>query len=89
MDIEFDEIKNAINIEKHGFPLSAFTLLELESALFLEDTRKNYGETRIRAYAPLKGRICTAVFTVRNDSIRIISFRKANARERKKYEKEI
>lgn len=89
MNVEFDETKNLLNIEKHGFPLSAFSLLDMDSAIFHEDNRKDYGEKRIRVYALLSGRLCTAVFTIRNDVFRIISFRKANIKEAKKYGQEI
>ncbi len=88
MKIQFDDIKNAMNIEKHGFSLDAFELLDMSSAIFHEDKRKEYGEKRIRIYALLRGKLCTAVFTPRDNGYRIISFRKANAKERKKYEKE-
>ncbi len=88
MKIEFDETKNLINIEKHGFPLSAFSLLDMESAVFHEDNRKEYGEKRIRVYAFLLGRLCTSAFTIRNDVFRVINFRKANLKEMKKYERE-
>ena len=89
MKIEFDETKNAINIEKHGFPLEAFALLDMASAIFRSDNRKEYGEKRVRVYAFLYGRLCTAVFTPRNGVFRVINFRKANKKEVKKYEKEI
>ena len=89
MKIEFDDIKNSMNIEKHGFPLSAFELLDMSSAVFHKDDRKEYGEKRISVYALLDNRLCSAVFTLRSGGYRIISFRKANTRERKKYEKEI
>jgi len=88
MNIEFDESKNAKNIEKHSFPLSAFSLLSMEDAIFQPDNRKEYGEERIRVFAFLMGRLCVAVFTPRADSFRIISFRKCNKRERNWYEKE-
>lgn len=88
MNIEFDEVKNAINIEKHGFSLSAFAMLDMSTAVFHPDNRKEYGEKRIRIYAFLNGRLCTAVFTPRKSAFRVISFRKANKRERTKYEKE-
>jgi hypothetical protein len=89
MNVEFDEVKNAINIEKHGFPLTAFEMLDMSSAVFHQDKRKEYGEDRIKVYAFLNERLCTAVFTLRKDTFRIIRFRKANRKERKKYEKEI
>ena len=88
MKCTFDEEKNKINIEKHGFSLDTFELLDLETALFEPDLRKEYGERRILVFAYLQKRLCTAVVTVRSGAYRVISFRKSNAKERKKYEEE-
>lgn len=86
MNIEFDPVKNAINIEQHGLKLSDFEKLNFEDGVFTEDNRHAYGESRIRLIAPLAGRICVAVFTMRSGAFRVISLRKANLRERKAYE---
>ena len=50
------------------------------------DSRFIYGEDRYLALARVDGRVLTVVYTMRNDVIRIISARKANSREVKKYE---
>jgi uncharacterized DUF497 family protein len=49
MDIEFDPKKDASNLVKHGIRLARAS--ELSPVAILEDTRKNYGETRYRALA--------------------------------------
>jgi uncharacterized DUF497 family protein len=87
MKIEFDEAKNAANIKKHGFSLDAFELLDFDTALFVADDRKEYSEERILVFGLLNGRLCTAVFTVRKGVYRVISLRKSNEKERKRYEK--
>ena len=51
----------------------------------LEDTRQDYGELRCLAIGEEAGRLLVVVFTVRDGVYRIISARKANARERGKY----
>jgi uncharacterized protein len=54
-----------------------------------EDARSDYGETRFIATGPvarLDDRICIAVYTWRDGVRRIISFRKANDREIRKYQ---
>ena len=88
MKIEFDEKKNLENITKHGFSLNAFELLDFDLAIYKEDNRKTYSETRFNIFAPINGRLCMATFTIRRNKYRIISLRKANKREVKKYEKE-
>ena len=52
-----------------------------------EDARQDYGETRCRAFGILEGRLLVVVFTVRDGVLRIISARKANARERRSHER--
>ena len=85
MDIEFDPVKDAINIEQHGLSLTDFSKLDFEKGLFAEDDRRSYGECRMRVLAPLDGRLCIAVFTMRGNRFRVISLRKANQRERRTY----
>lgn len=87
MRITYDSDKNDSNIVKHGLSLDAFALLDLEQGLYREDKRQEYGEPRFTVMAPLDGRLCVAVFTPRKSSVRVISLRKCNERERKLYEK--
>ncbi len=84
MKIEYDADKNIANISKHGLSLKVFELLDKSQALYIADNRYDYGETRVRMFAHLAGRLCVAVFTMRG----IISLRKANKRERDFYEKQ-
>jgi uncharacterized DUF497 family protein len=51
-----------------------------------EDTRKAYPERRFIGYNTLSGRLMVVVFSVPSENhIHIISFRKANDREQKKF----
>jgi uncharacterized DUF497 family protein len=50
------------------------------------DLRHEYGEERQIGYAPLDGRLHCVVFVERDAGRRIISLRKANNREVKRYE---
>ena len=85
----WDPTKNQINITKHGisFPMAAklFDGPRLEK----EDTRRDYGETRIIALGRSEGRILRVVYTRRNSVIRIISARKAKRHERAAYIRQI
>jgi len=51
-----------------------------------EDTREDYGETRFVTVGYLRGRMVVLAWTPRgNDERRIISMRKANAREQARF----
>ena len=50
-----------------------------------EDIRRDYGERRWTAVGLLYGRMHVLVFTETPDGLRVISFRKANKREVRKY----
>ena len=54
--------------------------------LVQEDTRYSYGEERYQLTGRIESRVYVIVYTLRNDSMRIISARKANQREVKQYE---
>ncbi len=51
------------------------------------DDRRDYGETRYIAIGILGDRLHVLCFAETEDGIRVISFRKANAREVKRYAK--
>ena len=53
--------------------------------LTVVDRRKDYGETRQISVGMLDGRMVVAVWTDRGETRRIISLRKANAREQALY----
>lgn len=85
---EFDPVKNDENLTKHGLPLFAAVRLFEGPFIEEEDRRGGYGETRFIATGPhpaLGDRICVVVYTWRDGKRRIISFRKANDREIRKY----
>jgi len=48
----------------------------------VEDTRRDYGETRIICFGRLRGRLVQIVYAPRDAGRHIISMRKANAREK-------
>jgi uncharacterized DUF497 family protein len=61
--------------------------LEWDDATVIEDTRFPYPEPRYWAFARMNGRLHMVAFCIRSDKVRIISFRKANDRETKRYGK--
>lgn len=55
----------------------------------VEDSRRDYGERRFQALGWVGQRLFMLVFTPRDGGIHVISLRKANQRERKRYEAHI
>lgn len=90
MKFEWDSEKNKANIAKHklGFADASKVFgFPLRIAL---DARQNYGEERWTALGVLNGRVVVIVFTEPNEeTIRIISLRKALPHERRRYEQYI
>jgi uncharacterized DUF497 family protein len=74
------------NGRERGLPFERVADLDWDRAVAFEDGRFDYGETRMIALAPLKGRLHVVCYTQRDDVRWIISFRKANVREVKIYE---
>ena len=60
---------------------------DFESAKFLIDDRRDYGEVRHIAFGYLDGRLHALCFVETEQGIRVISFRKANAREATRHDK--
>lgn len=93
MRFEWDETKNRQNIKKHGFDFfDAPSLFSGGAPLFVSlDACEDYGEERWKGIGALEGVVVVVVVFVERgeDTIRIISLRKANSRERKAYEEEI
>ena len=87
MKIEFDTEKSEKNAKERGLPFTKAGQFDHETALLVEDMRKDYGEQRILAYGYIGSRLHVLCFKPINRShIRVISLRKANKREEKFYE---
>jgi uncharacterized DUF497 family protein len=90
MYFDWSENKNKLNIEKHKADFNDAILLFDKNLLVIPDRRFDYKELRLIGYGYVNGRLMNVVYTERlPDIIRIISFRKANNREKKFYEKSI
>lgn len=81
MDISFDPRKNERNIRDRQLSFESAADFEFESALVHVDTRRDYNEQRYIALGYLRDRVHVLCFTETPTGIRVISFRKANARE--------
>ena len=87
VQIEFDANKNSTNIRERGLSLERASDFDFDSAIIQQDVRKSYPEVRYVAVGFLDARLHVLCFTPIEDGIRVISFRKANLREVKHYEK--
>ena len=85
MRIEFDHVKDASNLEKHGLALALAADLDWNESLVWVDERYEYGELRMIALAPDTGILYYVAFVDRGETRRIISLRRANRREVKHY----
>lgn len=89
MNLTFDPVKDAANQATHGFSLLDAASLEWDTAVVWPDQRRDYDEPRMVALGYIGLRIMTVVFVDRPPEQpterRIISLRKANSREVKRY----
>lgn len=88
MDLEWDEEKRQRNIRERGMDFADALRMDAATVRTREDVRRDYGEPRYNSIGLLDGRLCTFCWTLRNGTLRIISLRKANARECNEYEKQ-
>jgi len=86
MDISFDSAKSEKNLLARGISFELAAEFEWDSALLVEDLRNDYGERRFQALGLIGDRLHMMVFTPRANKAHVISLRKANKREVKRYE---
>jgi uncharacterized protein len=90
MKFEWDEGKNQTNIRKRGLDFADAPEMFDGPMLISVDDREDYGEERYIGFGLVQSRLMVVVYTERKpDIIRIISFRKANSREKVLFEKTI
>ena len=86
MEITYDPVKNASNIELRGLSFERAADFDFQTAVFTVDDRHDYGEMRYRGLGFMGGRLYALVFVETDNGIRVISLRKANQREVRRYE---
>lgn len=83
---EWDDDKAEANYAKHGIPFElAVRVFDDPFRLEIEDDRFDYGEERIITLGLIDSRVYVVIYTPRDECCRIISARKANARESRRY----
>ena len=81
MRITFDPTKRDKVLSERGLDFDDAALIFAGVTLEVEDTRKDYGETRIICYGMLEGRMVVVGYTPRGADRHVFSMRKANERE--------
>ena len=89
MILEWDDAKRNATLIQRGLDFAEITTADWAFALTDEDTRVIYAEQRFVTTAPINQRLCVFAWCWRGEAMRIISLRKANERERKRYAKAI
>ena len=89
MKFIWDRRKNETNVKKHELDFAdAYKVFESPMLVGLDD-REDYGEDRWIGIGLMENRVVVIVFTEPDeDTIRVISFRKATTEERNNYEEE-
>jgi uncharacterized protein len=85
MEIEFDTEKRQLTLVKRALDFEDAKLILEGPNITIDDDRYDYPERRFITFGKLTGRLVVVVWTSREDRFRIISMRKANDREQKKY----
>ena len=85
---EWHEAKARENLRRGRPPFEDVLDFSFATAIFSEDTRADYGEVRIQAVGYIAERLHVLIYTERGDTIRVISLRKANDREVRRYDRE-
>ena len=86
VDIEFDAVKDASNLAKHGVSL-AFGALVFDDSdhIVIGSSRPVDGEVRFKAIGLIEGKLWTTVHVWRGTSVRMISVRRSNPGEQRAY----
>ena len=82
MKISFDQPKRDKCYEERGLAFEDAIHVFKGVTIEFEDTRFDYGETRMVCFGYLQGRLVVIGYVVRGDTRHIFSMRKANAREK-------
>lgn len=85
MELEWDETKRQDTLRERGLDFADVVRFRFERQYTAQDNRLAYGEPRFVSTGYLDDRLCVLCWTTRDNKFRIISLRKANEREQKRY----
>jgi uncharacterized DUF497 family protein len=78
---DWDEPKRQANLAKHGVDFATVVNFDWSDATTEPDLRYDYGEDRFKSTGSIGERLYVLIYTLRGGRRRLISLRKANARE--------
>ena len=81
-----DPLKNERNLAERGIPFSVAEQLDWSTALIVEDTRRACSERRFQVLGFIGEHLHMLVFTPRDGAVHVIGLRRANKRERIRYD---
>ena len=85
MLFEFDPAKSAANKQKHGIDFKEATALWEDDNGLEVPAKDQTGERRLARVALLGGKVWFCVYTMRGETARIISVRRARDHEKERY----
>ena len=87
MAITYDSAKREWTLWERGLDFEDAAAVFAGWTLDIPDLRRNYGEPRVNTVGYLGNRMVIVCWTPRGDNRRVISMRKANDREKARYQK--
>ena len=84
MKITFDPLKRDAALSERGLNFEDAAAVFAGTTLELEDTREDYGETRMICFGKLEGRMVVIGYVPRGADRHVFSMRKANDREQRR-----
>ena len=83
--ITCDPAKRAKTLTERGLDFLEAGIVLANATVEFEDTRHDYGETRLICFGYLRGRLVMIGYVQRGGTVHVFSMRKANAREQALY----
>ena len=85
MKFEWDETKRQTNLHDHKLDFAEAEIIFSGITFTFEDDRFEYGEDRFITLGLLRETVVVIAHTERNDTVRVISMRKATKNEQRLY----
>jgi len=85
MTISFDPAKREKTLKERGLDFADAEAVLAGPKYQFVDCREDYGEERITTIGLLQGRMVVVVWTGRGEDRHVISMRKANGKEQRRY----
>ena len=84
MRVSYDPAKRRKTFEDRGLDFEDAAAVFAGPTLEVEDTRQDYGETRIVCFGYLEGRLVVVGYTPRGSNRHVFCMRKASGREERR-----